>query len=147
MPDAELLELPLDTCLSLLRSNVVGRLGFVTDDWPVVVPVNYRLVEASERRWVALRTRRGNVIDRAGVNVAFEIDGVDPLHEQGWSVLVRGTLHHVDPDAAGFRERFDPEPWILAERDAWLIVDPVMITGRQLRGREPEWAFRDEGYL
>jgi hypothetical protein len=53
----------------------------------------------------------------------------------------------VDPDAANFRERFDPQPWILAERDAWLIIDPFAISGRRLRAREPEWAFAVDAYL
>lgn len=140
-------ELSLGECLALLRGGTVGRIAFSSDDWPVVFPVNYRLVEASERTWIAVRTRPGNVIDRAPLNVAFQVDGFDPSHRQGWSVLARGTLERVDPDAAGFRERFDPQPWIVGERDAWLIVDPFLITGRQLHGAEPEWAFPPEAYL
>ena len=147
MAEAELLELSLEACLALLRGTAVGHLGFVVDEWPIVVPVNYRMVEVGERRWLALRTRPGSIIDRAPFNVAFEVDGIDAAHRGGWSVVVRGTLHHVDADAAGFRERFDPEPWILAERDSWLIIDPVLITGRQLRGAEPEWAFLTEADL
>jgi len=147
MAEDQLVELSLDACLALLRATVVGRLGFVVDDWPVVVPVNYRLVEVSGRRWLAVRTRPGNIVDRAPLQVAFEVDGIDPGHRQGWSVLVRGTLHHVDPDAAGFRERFDPEPWIVAERDSWLIVEPAVITGRELRGPERDWPFVMEAYL
>ena len=81
------------------------------------------------------------------MKVAFEIDGIDPANRQGWSVLVRGTLHHVDPDAADFRERFDPEPWILADRDAWLIVEPFVITGRRLHPATREWAFHMDAYL
>ena len=72
------------------------------------------------------------------MQVAFELDGVDPFRQQGWSVLVRGTLQRVDPDAAEFRERFDPQPWILAERDMWLIVEPLAITGRRLHAAETE---------
>jgi nitroimidazol reductase NimA-like FMN-containing flavoprotein (pyridoxamine 5'-phosphate oxidase superfamily) len=147
MVEAELLELSLEACVSLLRASVVGRLCFVADDWPVAIPVNYRLVETSGRRWLAVRTRPGNIVDRAPLKVAFEVDGVDPAHRRGWSVLVRGTLHHVDADAAAFRERFDPDPWIVAEREAWLVVDPVLITGRELRGAEPEWPFVSEAYL
>jgi hypothetical protein len=74
------------------------------------------------------------------------LDGFDNSRQEGWSVLVRGTLHRVDPDAADFRERFDP-PWIIAERDVWLIVDPFAITGRRLHAAETEWAFHPEGYL
>ncbi len=147
MSEAWLDELALDECLSLLRASQFGRIALMVDDCPVVFPVNYRLVETSGRTWVALRTRPGNVIDRAPMQVAFQLDGVDSIHQRGWSVLVRGTLHHVDPDAADFRERFDPHPWIIAERDAWLIVDPFAITGRRLHAAEPEWAFHPAGYL
>jgi hypothetical protein len=81
------------------------------------------------------------------MNVAFEIDGIDPVRHEGWSVLVRGMLHHVDPDAAEFRDRFDPEPWVAAERDSWLAIDPFAITGRRLRAAEQEWAFIFHAYL
>jgi nitroimidazol reductase NimA-like FMN-containing flavoprotein (pyridoxamine 5'-phosphate oxidase superfamily) len=144
---ASLEELSYADCLGLLRAGQVGRLAFLADDWPVVFPVNYRLVEASERTWIAVRTRPGNVIDRAPLKVAFQVDGVDPIRRAGWAVLARGTLHHVDADAADFRARFDPEPWIMAERDAWLVVDPFLVTGRRLREAEPEWAFGMDAYL
>jgi len=147
MTDSWLEELSWDDCLGLLRSSRVGRIALVVDEFPVVLPVNYRLVETSGRTWIALRTRPGNIIERAPVHAAFEIDGIDPAHQQGWSVLVRGTLHHVDPDAAEFRERFDPEPWLVEERDAWLVVDPFAITGRRLHPAEPEWAFHVRAYL
>jgi hypothetical protein len=64
--------------------------------------------------------------------VAFEIDGVDVANQAGWSVLVRGTLHHADPDAADFRNRFDPQPWLGDDRDAWLSIEPFEITGRRI---------------
>lgn len=147
MVEGWLEELTLEECLTLLRAGTVGRIAFMTDDSPVVFPVNYRLAEASERTWIALRTRTGNVIDRAPLIVAFEIDGVDTVHQQGWSVLARGTLQRVDPDAADFRSLFDPHPWVVEERDAWRIIEPFAITGRHLIGHEPEWAFHREAYL
>jgi hypothetical protein len=140
-------ELPGDQCLDLLRQGSVGRIAVVVDDHPIVVPVNYRLVEPVGRRWIAVRTRPENVIDRASMNVAFEIDAIDAVHHEGWSVLVRGTLHRVDPDAAGFREQFDPEPWILEERDRWVVIEPFAITGRQLHAADREWAFHVQAYL
>jgi nitroimidazol reductase NimA-like FMN-containing flavoprotein (pyridoxamine 5'-phosphate oxidase superfamily) len=144
--DAWLQDLPLDTCLHHLREGSVGRIAVVIDTFPVVLPVNYRLVETSGRTWLAIRTRPGNVIERAPIRVGFEIDGIDPVHQQGWSVLVRGTLLHVDPDAAGFGERFDPHPWLLAQRDAWLVIEPFAITGRQLHREQVEWLFLTRGY-
>jgi nitroimidazol reductase NimA-like FMN-containing flavoprotein (pyridoxamine 5'-phosphate oxidase superfamily) len=92
------------------REHAIGRIGVVLDDAPIVVPVNYRLVETVGLVLLAIRTRPGNVIERAGLQVAFEIDDIDPVHQQGWFVLVRGTLHHIDPNAADFKLRFDPIP-------------------------------------
>jgi nitroimidazol reductase NimA-like FMN-containing flavoprotein (pyridoxamine 5'-phosphate oxidase superfamily) len=146
-PEATLEQLSHDECLALLRGTDFGRIGLLVDDAPIVLPVNFRLAETSSRSWIALRTRPGNVIDRAALHVAFEIDGVDPARQEGWSVLVRGTLHHVDPDAADFRERFDPQPWLLAERDSWLVIDPYSVTGRRLRAAPFEWAFQPSAYL
>jgi hypothetical protein len=152
MAGALLDDIALEECLSLLRAGEVGRIAVVIDEFPVVLPVNYRLVETAGREgaartWIALRTRPGNVIERASMNVAFEIDAIDARTHQGWSVLVRGTLHHVDPDAADFRERFDPEPWLTTERDAWLVIEPFATTGRRLRAKTPGWAFHPRSYL
>lgn len=62
-------------------------------------------------------------------------------------MLVRGTLQHIDADAAGFRERFDAVPWLMIERDAWLVIEPFAITGRELHPSEPGWAFHRVAYL
>ena len=140
-------ELSYEDCLALLRQGAVGRVATVVDKFPIVLPVNYRMAETSGRTWVAIRTRPGNVLDKASMQVAFEIDSIDPSQHQGWSVLVRGTLQHVDPDAAGFRARFDPEPWMTAERDAWLVIEPFSITGRRLHAAEREWPFHSTAYL
>ena len=146
MEDARLEDLPYEECLRLLRERTVGRIAVVINDFPIVLPVNYRLVETGAPTWVAIRTRPGNVIDQAPMNVAFEIDSIDVLHEEGWSVLVRGTLHHVDPDAADFRERFDPAPWVTEDRSAWLVIEPFSVTGRRLHSRAPDWYVNLRGY-
>jgi nitroimidazol reductase NimA-like FMN-containing flavoprotein (pyridoxamine 5'-phosphate oxidase superfamily) len=147
MTDARLEDLSLNACLSRLREHSVGRIAVVADEFPVVLPVNYRLVETTGVTWVAVRTRPGNVLERAPIPAAFEIDAIDPAHHQGWSVLVRGTLQHVNPDAADFRERFDPEPWLASERNAWLVIEPFAITGRHLHAAESVWAFHRGAYL
>ncbi len=147
MHESWIADLDLETCLKHLRSEVVGRVAVVIDGFPLVLPVNYRLVETLGLTWVALRTRPGNVIDQASDKVAFEIDGVDPSHHRGWSVLVRGTLLVIDTEAASFRERFDSEPWLTTERDAWLVIEPFSITGRELHASEQSWAFHHRAYL
>ena len=151
---ASVLELTYGECIALLQVGEVGRIAVFADPFPVVLPVNYRLVQPADapssepgHAWIAIRTRPGNVIDRAPRFVAFEIDGIDALHRVGWSVLVSGTLERLDPDAAGVRERFDPEPWIDDERHAWLAVHPVHVTGRRIPVSPGEWAFNSDSYL
>ncbi len=61
-------------------------------------------------------------------------------------MLARGTLEPIDPDAAGFRERFDPEPWVPAEREQWLAIAPFEITGRRLVQVERPWELDDDLY-
>jgi nitroimidazol reductase NimA-like FMN-containing flavoprotein (pyridoxamine 5'-phosphate oxidase superfamily) len=147
MTEASLEQLGYDECVERLREGRVGRIAVLLEGFPIVLPVNFRLVETGAGKWLAIRTRAGNVVERAPLPAAFEIDDVDFVHRGGWSVLVQGTLHHVDPDAADFRTRFDPEPWLGAERNAWMVIDPFSITGRRLRPGETEWVFARGTYL
>jgi nitroimidazol reductase NimA-like FMN-containing flavoprotein (pyridoxamine 5'-phosphate oxidase superfamily) len=138
MPEGLLDDIHHEDCLALLRFGELGRIAVNVDEVPVIVPVNYRLVEAAHLTWIAVRTRPGNFLDRDREPVAFEIDHVDHRTHEGWSVLVRGMLMRVDQEAAGFGELFDPLPWVVAERDRWLVIEPFTITGRRLHVREHE---------
>jgi nitroimidazol reductase NimA-like FMN-containing flavoprotein (pyridoxamine 5'-phosphate oxidase superfamily) len=139
-------ELTARECKDLLAACRVGRIGVVVDGEPVVLPLNYRWVDDGQGAYVALRTRPGNVIDRAISKVAFEIDGIDDYHRTGWSVLVRGTLHHVLADAH-VRPLIDSHPWLARDRESWLVIAVDRVTGRRLTEQEPEWAFHIRGYL
>ena len=142
-----MIELSDEECRDLLRTTSIGRVAVVVYDCPVVLPVNYRLVETTGPVWLAIRTRPGNVMDQPLTSVGFEIDGIDEVGQRGWSVLVRGTLHRVDPDAAEFRQRFDPQPWITEQRDAWLVIDPFAITGRRVESLSDEFSYHPDAYL
>ena len=52
-----------------------------------------------------------------GFNVAFEIDGIEPLYHPGWSVLVSGVGRHVidATDVAALAE-LPLRPWAARER-------------------------------
>ncbi len=147
MSSGRLEELDLEACLVLLRAESIGRIAVIVDETPIVLPVNYRLVEANGITWVAVRTRPGNVVDRTPMFVALEIDEIDAGSHQGWSVLVRGTLQRVDPDAADFRARFDSQPWLTDDRERWLIIEPFAITGRRLHSPTTGWDFQPGAYL
>jgi len=131
-------------CVELLRAQDVGRVAFVVDDFPVVLPVNYRLIERAELPLVAIRTRPGNVIDRAPMHVAFQVDEIDRSRRQGWSIVIRGVLRHL---AAAMGEQHDPHPWLLEDRDSWILIDPATMSGRRLHSAGVEWAFHAQAYL
>jgi uncharacterized protein len=134
-------------CRRLLGLSTLGRIAFVVDGQPLILPVNYRLLDDESGMWILLRTRPGNAIDNAPERVAFEIDGIDYPHHQGWSVLVRGVLHHLDHNEIElFAKRFDPQPWPQQERAAWVAVKTRTVTGRRLHTTQPDWAFSAEAY-
>jgi nitroimidazol reductase NimA-like FMN-containing flavoprotein (pyridoxamine 5'-phosphate oxidase superfamily) len=146
MIDTTLEVLSEDDCIRLLRGCSVGRVGVVVDDYPVVLPVNYRMVEDRNGFCLVVRTRPGGLIDQPG-RVGFQIDGIDPFHQQGWSVLVRGCLGHVDAeDLDRLSDSIDPRPWV-GDRDSWLVIRPVAISGRRLHPPEVEWVLHAGAYL
>jgi len=147
-PPTQLEELSVHDCRLLLGLSAVGRIAFVVEGLPVVLPVNYRLLSDESGLWVLLRTRTGHAIDSAPEQVAFEIDGVDYERKQGWSVLVRGVLHHLDHNEVELlSKRFDPGPWPQEERTSWLAIKPQTVTGRRLRVPAEEWEFSPGAYL
>ena len=139
MTDSGLDELTLEECVARLEAHRVGRIALLVDEFPLIVPVNYRLVVLPGRHWIAIRTRPGGAIERAGMHVAFEIDGLHEERREGWSVVVRGTLHHVDPAAADFGERFDPDSWLRDDPNAWMVIEAFQISGRVLRNPTGDW--------
>ena len=116
-------------CLERLRANGVGRLAVVVGGQPLIFPLNY----AMSNRQVVFRTDAGTKLHGAsGRRVAFEIDGVEPVYHEGWSVLVVGTAHE-ERNAARIREleRLPLTAWVGAE-DHWMCVKGGAITGRRI---------------
>jgi nitroimidazol reductase NimA-like FMN-containing flavoprotein (pyridoxamine 5'-phosphate oxidase superfamily) len=148
MVDELLEELSEEVCLDLLRAYDVGRIAVVVEGDPVVVPINYLAVDRDGEPAIVLRTRRGNVIDSGSTRAALQIDGIDPVHQCGWSVLARGVLRHLDDDAiAALEEHPRARSWLGATRDTWLVIEHLRISGRRLRAPEAQWAFHIRGYL
>ncbi len=125
--------LPLNQCLSLLRSRPLGRLAYESAGTPVVVPVNH-LVDGST---IVLRTLAGGKLDMglAGRPVAFQLDDHDPSRGTGWSVLVQGRAEVVEDEELLARYGDELDSWVIDEGDevAWLRVVPDEISGRRLR--------------
>ena len=119
-------------CLGLLAGQQVGRLAIMDGDAPLILPLNYALVDET----IVFETNDGSKLDASrGGPACFEIDGLDPEHRGGWSVVVRGHLHevtvHDTPELDRLSDRVDS--WI-GERSHLLRLDSWAITGRRLPG-------------
>mgnify|MGYP001336790647 CR=1 FL=1 len=131
-------QLDEDECLRLISPGGVGRLAFSGRYGLTVFPVNYKVHDGS----VVFRTaeysptgedlRTG--IPAAEYEVAFEVDAIDPVAHEGWSVLIHGPAHHMDllPEFALALET-GVEPWPGGERNHAIRITPTRITGRRIR--------------
>lgn len=120
-------------CWKRLRDHPskVGRVAFVNDGLPVVLPVNYRVDGTS----VVFRTKPGAKLAAAtdGHMLAFEVDDVDIAWQSGWSVLLRGRGEHVTDRAAVARlEELGLRPWAPGAREKWVRIRPTRVEGREL---------------
>ncbi|OIJ68692.1 helix-turn-helix domain-containing protein [Streptomyces mangrovisoli] len=124
-------ELTEERCRALLGTHGVGRVAVTTPEGPLVVPVNYGVVDGA----VVYRTAPGTVPARAaGHRVAFEVDRVDDTLGASWSVLVRGTARAVAAAEVVRRPtgRPYPEPWAGGRRRLWIRIEPSSVTGRRI---------------
>jgi nitroimidazol reductase NimA-like FMN-containing flavoprotein (pyridoxamine 5'-phosphate oxidase superfamily) len=123
--------MPQDECWTHLRESTVGRLAYVVDGWPVVVPVNY----AAGAGEIAFRSESGGKLAAAarGAQVSLQVDVIDPVYRSGWSVLAFGVAEVVVDDDE--RERLAERglrSWATVGDGAWIRVRPVRVTGRIL---------------
>lgn len=125
------MELTRAECLELLRTQDVGRVVLTLDALPVVVPVGYQLQDGG----IVLRTHTDSRLVAAAVNaiVAFQVDDLDGVDGEGWSVTVTGAARPLEPTA----ERLVAVPDVrhAAERGADFLVEihPTVVTGMLLR--------------
>jgi uncharacterized protein len=148
MGDRAVQLLDRDDCLRQLALGTVGRIAFVPDGFPVVLPVNYRLLDVRSDPALLIRTAPGSTIANAPLAAAFEIDGFDAVHRTGWSVLVQGALRRLsDAEAQQLAERGDPDPWVGGDRSTWLVLTPVEISGRRLLDVDQVWSVDVRAYL
>ena len=125
------LELTKSECFDLLAREHLGRVAFVDDLGPLVVPVNFVL----DRHMVVFRTGEGTKLDAAvrGSRVAFEVDGADPAARTGWSVLVRGEAIEVtNPEELARLRTLRLDPWAPGVKTHYVRILPAVLTGRRI---------------
>lgn len=134
-------ELTREECWALISAYGVGRLAVTTPDGPAVLPLNYCVDDEN----IAFRTAPDSVPAAAdGHEVAFEVDHIDDVMSEGWSVLAVGAAHAVSaPDAVRhLNELAHSAPWAGGgSRTLWLTLTPRRVTGRRIvaedRGQRP----------
>ncbi|WP_055586614.1 pyridoxamine 5'-phosphate oxidase family protein [Streptacidiphilus griseoplanus] len=118
-------------CREHLEHRGVGRVAVVTPEGPAVFPVNYAMVAGA----IVFRTTPGSA-PAAAVDheVCFEVDQVDDVLSQGWSVLVVGRAERI-ADAESVQGPADPvlSSWAGGTRDLWVRILPTRITGRSIQ--------------
>ncbi|MFD0274209.1 pyridoxamine 5'-phosphate oxidase family protein [Kitasatospora sp. NPDC127111] len=117
---------------SRLAPGGIGRVAVSTEEGPVVLPANFRVLDGT----VIYRTAaEGTLAAASGGRVAFEADHIDEALRTGWSVLVKGIATVLDePEAIEhLTRRGSPDPWAGGARDVWVRIKPSSITGRRIR--------------
>lgn len=117
-------------CRDLLGHHAVGRVAVTVGGLPAVFPVNYVMVDGD----VVFKTGEGTKLSAAlrHAVVAFQVDEIDRLYHEGWSVLAVGTAEVVtDPDD------LDPDdlplaPWAAGTRDHLVRIRPELVSGRRI---------------
>jgi nitroimidazol reductase NimA-like FMN-containing flavoprotein (pyridoxamine 5'-phosphate oxidase superfamily) len=129
--ERELRTLRPQECLDLLEPGGVGRVGLMSPDGIVMLPVNYAIAAGS----VVFRTAPDTLLAAlANGPASFEADHLDEPGRTGWSVLVQGHAHNVaaERDVRALEHGTGLEPWAAGARDVWVRITPARITGRRI---------------
>jgi nitroimidazol reductase NimA-like FMN-containing flavoprotein (pyridoxamine 5'-phosphate oxidase superfamily) len=120
-----------EECWRLIATQGIGRVAFVVDGEPAVLPVTFAAVPPL----VIFRTAAGSAFDQLvrDAQVAFEVDCADPAYHSGWSVVGRGVARRLEgrlsmAELSALRLR----PWGLQVAPSWIGVDLAEVTGRRI---------------
>lgn len=119
------------TCLDLLRTTHLGRIGLTSGALPLILPVNFRLVDEE----IFFRTGVGTKLEAAtrGTVVAFEVDDHNAFNHTGWSVVVTGTARDVGAAEVEGRLRGTPlARWVPGPDGRTVAISTELISGRRI---------------
>jgi hypothetical protein len=70
--------------------------------------------------------------------VCYQVDGIVPSDQTGWSVLVKGRAVDVDdPDDVRRVARLPLRHWAVGHKFHWIRILPVEVTGRRIWNGTP----------
>ena len=129
-----MIDLTEDECLALLDRCELGRLAVVVEGRPEIFPVSHVFDETLRR--VVFSSSDGTKL-RAGLAwpwVAYEVDGVEETEDEGWSVLIVGSLEEIHDAATLTRVSANRIAlWAAGDGTRWFRVEPTKMTGRRIR--------------
>lgn len=121
-------------CRELLSVATIGRLAFNGTEGIQLLPVNFLYLQDN----VYFRVDASSVLGELAAgsdDVAFEVDYLEELVKEAWSVLVKGRIGTVS-DSSELESLLGQrrlEPWALGDRQLYLRLVPVTITGRKVK--------------
>jgi nitroimidazol reductase NimA-like FMN-containing flavoprotein (pyridoxamine 5'-phosphate oxidase superfamily) len=115
----------------LQRHGFVGRVAFIIDGRPMIMPVNY----LADHESLVFCTGEGTKLSalRSGASVSFEVDDSRPFDHSGWSVIVEGTAAEVtDPGELEWFRRGPLKSWAVLPSAHWIRVRFEHVSGRRI---------------
>ena len=118
-------------CLTLIHREPVGRLGLSAGALPVVLPVNFVVVD----RTIVFASDPGLKLDAARQRTVacLEVDGYDRWRHSGWSVLATGRMNEItDPARLAEARRLPISPWALKNPEHFVELEIELLSGRRI---------------
>jgi nitroimidazol reductase NimA-like FMN-containing flavoprotein (pyridoxamine 5'-phosphate oxidase superfamily) len=117
-------------CLRLIETVRIGRVAIARGAIPAVFPVTFTRVGSD----IMFFTGPGTKLDaaREGRMVSFEVDEIDPLAEQGWSVLLVGRAELASDALKARVQALGVYPWAPGERRSLVRIRPEFVSGRRV---------------
>lgn len=123
---------PLDyaECMRLLATEEIGRVAYLTPDGPGILPVTYALAQGRPLFRTSAASPLARVTDG---RVAFEVDHLDHLRHEGWSVVVTGAARAVAGPAVEHSGSGPVvQPWAGGRRELYVVIETEQVTGRRI---------------
>jgi nitroimidazol reductase NimA-like FMN-containing flavoprotein (pyridoxamine 5'-phosphate oxidase superfamily) len=143
MTTTYIIDVDAEECADLLGAATIGRLGVVVDGHPEIYPVNH--VYDRESGCVMFPTNARTKLHAAlnGTAVAFEVDGISPDCDRGWSVLLVGHAEEItDPDTIAQAAQLRTVLWRSDDHVHWIRIVPSKVTGRRICGSDRGFTIR-----
>jgi nitroimidazol reductase NimA-like FMN-containing flavoprotein (pyridoxamine 5'-phosphate oxidase superfamily) len=120
-----------DECLRLLENEPIGRLALSMNALPVVLPVNFVVVDHT----IVFASDFGLKVRAAQEETVacLEVDGFDTWTHTGWSVLATGILHEIiDFDRLEEARALPLSPWAARSPHHYLELPIKLLSGRRI---------------